>query len=277
MGLRGLGALASGPLQGHLPSGENLPETSGVLKKMPVHERYPSYLSDQRRFFDEKVTEDWETYKSSDWDYTRLFEIQQLFYRVRPARILDVGCGCGFHDVAMAKYPFVESVHAIDYSEQSILKANATYPDPKVQRTAKDFYTFSPERQYDLVASFEVFEHFNKPDGFMNSCARSCAAGGVVAICTPNRLRLDNRIRMLSGQQPSLIAVMHYREYTPQEVFQIGKQFGLEPLGYFGYGIHPFVLFGRRFLDGLSIQQRTWGGYYLRNIASVVCVLMRKV
>ena len=243
---------------------------------MPVQDRYPNYIEDQRRFFDEKITEEWGSYISSDWDYSRNFEVQQLFRRVRPATVLNVGCGCGFQDILMAEYSFVERVDAIDYSEQSVSKANAEYPHPKVQRSVQDFSAFAPEKPYDLVVSFAVFEHFRDAHKYMDSCRRSCVKGGVVAICTPNRLRIDNFLRTLKGEQPVLSAIMHYKEYTAREIYRLGKEVGLKPLGYFGYGINQFVLFGRLFLAGLNTPQRMWAGYLLKPLATELCVLMRR-
>jgi 2-polyprenyl-3-methyl-5-hydroxy-6-metoxy-1,4-benzoquinol methylase len=244
---------------------------------MPVQDRYPKYMEDQRAFFDEKITEEWKSYLSPDWDYSRIFEVRQLFRRVRPATVLNVGCGCGFQDIVMAEYPFVERVDAIDYSEQSVRKADAEYPHPKIRRSVQDFSTFSAEKPYDLVVSFAVFEHFSKPEEYMNSCVRNCGQSGVVAICTPNRLRIDNFLRVLKGEEPILSAVMHHREYTAKEIYLLGREFGLRPLGYFGYGINQFVVFGQVFLSKLSIQHRMWAGYFLKPLATELCVLMRKV
>ena len=75
-----------------------------------THERYPQYLEDQRRFFDELVTEDWETYRNEDWDRSRRAEVDAVFRHVSPRTVLDVGCGMGFQDRYMAELPGVERV-----------------------------------------------------------------------------------------------------------------------------------------------------------------------
>jgi SAM-dependent methyltransferase len=239
---------------------------------MPVQNRYSRYLSDQKQFFDELITEDWETYKSDDWNYTRSFEVKQLFKRIKPSFILDVGCGVGFRDKLMAEYEFVQKVDAIDYSEQSILKANATYPHPKVRRTVADFVTFYPDRQYDLVVSFQVFEHISNPDEYMNFCVKSSTPQGFVAIVTPNRLRLENRLRRLEGQSPVLIDVMHYREYSLKELKAIGKKFGLKTYASFGFGFPNYGLPG---LKKLSIRQLTKLGCYMPLLANGIGIIWR--
>ena len=91
---------------------------------MAVHDRYREFVPDQRDFFDALVVEDWAAYFSLEWDETRRFEVHSLFERVQPSTILDIGCGCGFHDREMAQFPFVKKVTGIDYSAKSIEMAN---------------------------------------------------------------------------------------------------------------------------------------------------------
>ena len=241
---------------------------------MPVHNRYERFQSDQRQFFDELITEDWETYKSQSWDYTRTFEVRQLFNRVQPAYILDVGCGCGFRDQLMAEYPFVERVDAIDYSEQSVLKAEAIYPQPKVRRFVADFKRYEPDRKYDLIVSFQVFEHLYNPEEYIRFCAQYCAPGKWIAICTPNRLRLDNRIKRLHGQPLTMSDPMHFKEYTVAEIVAMGRREGLIYKDHYGHGLHPFTLFNRTFLTGMDVNRKTRYGYMMNFMASIIMVIV---
>ena len=243
---------------------------------MPVHKRYTSFEKDQRQFFDELITEDWDTYHSEAWDYTRTFEVQKLFQRVTPARILDIGCGVGFHDVVMAGYPFVERVDAFDYSEQSILRANFEYPHPKIHRTASDFATYKSEYNYDLVVSFQVFEHLSEPEEYLKFCADVCDPQGVIAICTPNRLRWDNRLLASKGQPLGLIDVMHFREYVASEIFEMGKAYGLKPAGWFGHSPYISNSWGSAKSEKWTYQTHTKLGYYLPFLANAICVLMKR-
>jgi 2-polyprenyl-3-methyl-5-hydroxy-6-metoxy-1,4-benzoquinol methylase len=243
---------------------------------MSVHKRYSKFQSDQRQFFDELVTEDWDTYFSEDWDYTRRFEIKQLFQRIKPRTILDIGCGDGFRDGLMADYPFVERVDAFDYSEKSIQKAEQNYPHSKVRRFAADFNELDPEIQCDLVISFDVFEHLNKPEKYLEFSSRVCAPGGTVAICTPNRLRLDSRLKILSKKPIEMVDIMHFQEYTAKEIFAMGRCFALTPNSWFGHGLitsqQPF----NGWLQRLNIKQSTQLGYLLKNISHLIIVLMTK-
>ena len=115
-----------------------------MTKNPSTQEKYPTFLEDQRQFFDELITEEWDTYQSADWDRRRRLEVDSLFRLVTPRRVLDVGCGCGFHDVLMAERPGVEGVTGIDYSARSIEMAGHFYAHPKVSRGVEDIATMPP-------------------------------------------------------------------------------------------------------------------------------------
>ncbi len=237
---------------------------------MAVHERYREFMADQRRFFDELITEDWETYASPAWDASRRHELDRIFARVRPRLILDMGCGCGFHDSEMAKRDFVERVDAFDYSEKSVEKAEEAYPHPKVRRFVADLATFAPQERYDLVASFQVYEHLEDVGTYFEACRRACAPGGMIAIVTPNRTRLSNRIRNRKGLPDELLDPQHFREYTIAEIHADAARHGFEPAGGFGYWLH-----GWSWLDRVPLQHRLRLGGLFPNVAHGIGVFAR--
>lgn len=201
-----------------------------------TQEKHAHYMVDQRQFFDELITREWDTYLNAEWDRTRRHEVDMLFRLVSPRKVLDVGCGCGFHDLLMAEQSGVVSVTGIDYSEKSIETANRVYSHPKVHRMVADVLTM-PRGDYDLAVSFQVIEHL--PDGraFLEACARQVIPGGYVAAVTPNRLRLANRLRISLGGSPKLSDPQHYCEYLVPELVSIGETLSLEYFGHFGYGM----------------------------------------
>ncbi len=236
---------------------------------MPVQDRYTSFLEDQREFFDALISEDWETYFSAAWDETRRYEIACLFDKIRPSTVLDIGCGCGFHDREMAQYPFVESVHAFDYSTKSVTKANEAYDHPKVRRWIGDLATDAPVQRYDLVVSFQVFEHLSDPDIYFRFCRSACAPGCWIAIFTPNRARLSNRIRARRGLLPELLDPQHFKEYTAEEIIDLGRRAGFANPTYFGYGAA-----GASSVDKLPNRWRLRLGRAVPAIAAGLCVIM---
>ena len=147
---------------------------------MSVHSRHQEFVSDQREFFDSLITEDWNLYFSEDWDISHRYEVTKLFGIIQPESVLDIGCGCGFHDKEMANFPFEKEIHAIDYLAKSIKAANREYPRPKVHRTTTDLKDL-PTASYDLVVSWQVFEHLDDPDAYFQSALRIVNLNGWIA------------------------------------------------------------------------------------------------
>ncbi len=239
-----------------------------------VQDQYSHFLDDQREFFDQLIVEDWSTYFSADWDYVRNFEVRQLFTCIGvPGRILDIGCGCGYHDYVMAEYEAVRQVVAIDYSVESIRRAEEHYGHPKVKRLVADVFELDEDTDFDLVTSFQVLEHLAQPERFMRRCYELARPGGVVAVFTPNRLRLQNRLRLALGKEPLQGDVMHFREFSASELIDVGKQAGLEFYKLFGYGF-DVTLKGMRI--PLNVRIRVWLGRLLPTLAQNQAAIFKK-
>jgi 2-polyprenyl-3-methyl-5-hydroxy-6-metoxy-1,4-benzoquinol methylase len=246
-----------------------------VTKRSPsAQEKYPDFLNDQRQFFDELITREWHTYQSPEWDKRRRFEVDCLFRLVSPRKILDVGCGCGFHDVLMAEKSGVEEVLGIDYSEKSVETANRMYAHRNVQRRVEDISQTAASGRYDLVVSFQVIEHLTDAAAFLQNCQRQAAPGGYLAVVTPNRLRLSNRLRILAGGQAQLGDPQHYREYVPAELIVLGNEQGLEYCGSFAYGISLRI--PKTNLNLLPLPASLRLGHLFSPLAECFCVVFKR-
>jgi len=241
-------------------------------KAKTTQERYSVLMEDQRKFFDELITNEWESYLNPAWDTIRKFEVDRIFERVSPRRILDVGCGCGYHDLLMAEKHGVERVVGIDYSKKSIETANRTYPHDKVTRYVADIFELQPSA-FDMVVSFQVIEHIAEPVAFLKACIQQVQSGGWVVTATPNRNRLSNRFLSLFGKPPLLVDPQHFREFTVSELIQISFRIGLRFEASFGYGM------------SLVLPKLNWPilpqkiaftlGYRITSLADCFCVIFR--
>jgi SAM-dependent methyltransferase len=240
---------------------------------MSVHSRYQQPLEDQRQFFDELITEEWGSYHNAAWDHTRRFEVERLLESIRPARVLDIGCGCGFHDVEFANHPFVEHVDAIDYSAASIQKANEEYPHAKVARRVADLATDRPQPVYDLVVSFQVIEHLVDPDVYFRFAIAACRPGGAIAVVTPNADRLDNRIRRWRGEPPTFVDPQHFCEYSIADLEALGRRHGLVPCDSFGYTLQSLLY--PKWTPADYRRSTRWGAA-LPKLANVIAVIFQK-
>lgn len=200
------------------------------------------FIEDQRQFFDQLITQDWDTYINPLWDQTRQIEVQEILKLVpAPKRVLDVGCGCGYHDLIFAESTTVEHVLGIDYSSKSIEQAQHHYPHLKVKRCMADIFEhekfINQFGRFDLVTSFQVIEHLKNGQTFLEACANCAASKGYIAVVTPNRDRLKNRIGKLLGRKPTLIDPLHFVEYSIKDLLELGRQVGLNYIGCFGHSI----------------------------------------
>ena len=201
------------------------------------------YTEDQREFFDKLITRDWDEYINEDWDRARQEELDKILSRVPlPRSVLDLGCGCGYHDLLFAQKKGIQKVVGVDYSEKSIERAEKEYPHPKVERHAADFLNgkefILSKGPFDLVASFQVIEHLSRPDEFMEVSAMFATNGGHVAIVTPNGKRLQNLWLRITGKPTEMIDPLHFREYGVGQLTELGQKWGLKVVSYFGRDIH---------------------------------------
>lgn len=212
------------------------------------------YIEDQREFFDKLISQDWEAYLDPGWDKVRKIEVQEIL-RLVPLchHVLDVGCGCGYHDVVFAQSDKVEQVTGIDYSSKSIEQANYHYPHPKIKRQVADLFELIDEvhAKFNLAVSFQVIEHLNNPQEFLMACANGVVEKGYIAVVTPNRERLQNRVLQLLGRKPPLVDPLHFAEYTIAELIEIGQKANLTCVGYFGHSI-SLSLKGLTLINGTS-------------------------
>ena len=220
---------------------------------MAVQDRYSQYQADQRAVFDQMIVDDWDTYALPSSLCLNQFEVNRLMAWARPATILNVGCGYGFHDAEMAKCSFVERVDSLDYSAKSVEKANALFSGPKIHRQVTDFLTAEPTPQYDCVVSFQVIEHLENPGEFLRRCAGWCKPGGVVAVYTVHLMRPYNRIQIKYGKLPVLEDPMHKMEFTSEQLAEMGEKVGLQPRKIFGYLTAPYKR---------PYALRVWLGYW---------------
>ena len=93
--------------------------------------------------------------------------------------------------------------------------------------------------RYDLVVCAEVIEHLPiSPVNAVRFLGSALHPGGWLVLQTPNAARMGNRVRLLAGRNPfeelrdDLVSPGHIREYTVDEVVELGRAAGLEPGGW---------------------------------------------
>ncbi len=128
----------------------------------------------------------------------------------RGKTVLDLGCNHGYGTRTISRN--AASVIGLDVSARAIETARRRYPD-------LDFRLFDggalpfPDRQFDLVTSFQVIEHVAGVADYLAEIRRVLRPGGLVVFTTPNAaIRLDPGMRPWNR--------FHVREYTGDELRQ---------------------------------------------------------
>ena len=106
-------------------------------------------------------------------------------------------------------------------------------------KAADQLETWPEPVGYDVVVCAEVIEHLPvSPLHALRFLGSALRPGGWLVLQTPNAARIGNRLRLLAGRNPfetlrdDLVSPGHIREYTVDEVLELGRAAGLEPGGW---------------------------------------------
>jgi 2-polyprenyl-3-methyl-5-hydroxy-6-metoxy-1,4-benzoquinol methylase len=101
--------------------------------------------------------------------------------RVRPGRLLDVGCSCGYFMEVAASRGF--DVQGVEFSKSAIAAASATLR-PRIFEGTLDEMPLNG--MFDVVSAFDLIEHVQDPRALLRRCAAVLRPGGALIISTPD-------------------------------------------------------------------------------------------
>lgn len=136
--------------------------------------------------------EEYYRYRESTRDFR--VEAKLLYQLLRPepgSRILEVGCGGG------AFLSFLEArghrAVGVDVLEEAVRLATRAAPRSTVLRADASRLPF-PDAHFDRLVSHHLVEHLEDIGGALREWRRVLQPGGVLVVCTPNRLYPSPRI-----------------------------------------------------------------------------------
>jgi len=110
--------------------------------------------------------------------------------------ILETGCGAGYGSRMLSER--ARSVVAIDYSPAALDYARSRYGAPNLKYLLMNCHRLGfAAGSFDLVVSFEVFEHLEEPQDYLSECRRVLRPGGRLVVSTPNRSSWDIHMRSI--------------------------------------------------------------------------------
>lgn len=110
-----------------------------------------------------------------------------LMYLAKGEKFLDVGCGTGIALSLIEKKS--KKIYGIDVSYSSIRKCKKIGLNARVYDGKKIPYT---KNSFSVVGSFNVLEHTDNPELFLNEQYRVLKRGGHMLIICPNFLSITN-------------------------------------------------------------------------------------
>jgi SAM-dependent methyltransferase len=135
----------------------------------------------------------------------------RLIRRFKPAgTLLDIGCGLGYF-MGVARRGGYDA-HGLDCSNYAVEHCRALFPG----RVTRGFLTrdLYPEKFFDVVTMFDLFEHVYHPREFLRVLHTATKDDGIVVVTTPNQRSLlarASRRNWVSYKIPE-----HVFYYTPE-------------------------------------------------------------
>ena len=160
-------------------------------------------------------------------------------------RILDIGCGGGLLSEPMARLG--AEVVGVDAAERNVPVARL---HAEAQGLSIDYRHATAEdlvdegEAFDAVLNMEVVEHVPDPGVFLAACHDLLKPGGLMACSTINRTARSFALAIVGAEYVMrwLPAGTHQwsRFLTPDELFDLLRQAGLEPVDRRGFVFEPF-------------------------------------
>ncbi len=159
-------------------------------------------------------------------------------------RILDIGCGGGLLCEPMARLG--ATIVGVDAAERNIPVAQA-----HAQQSGLDIdYRFTTAEamaaageQFDVVLNMEVVEHVANPLSFLTACQQLLKPGGLHLCSTINRNPKSFAMAIVGAEYIMRWLPKGTHEWnkfiTPDELFKLLSDAGLEPVDRKGYVFNP--------------------------------------
>lgn len=184
--------------------------------------------------------QDWREGKGSDTFFegaARYPDISEVILRLRPKKLLDVGCGSGYLARLLKTHRPDLTIEGVDISGEAIKRARPHLEKVwKVDLDREDLPTESS--RYDTVVCIEVLEHLYDPDHAIVEIFRVLHPGGRAVFTVPNLAYWRYRLHLLLGRvPPPAVDRRHLHQFNLQLLYEALVGRGFQVLGCIGHGI----------------------------------------
>ncbi|MDF0601613.1 bifunctional 2-polyprenyl-6-hydroxyphenol methylase/3-demethylubiquinol 3-O-methyltransferase UbiG [Psychromarinibacter sp. C21-152] len=159
-------------------------------------------------------------------------------------RILDIGCGGGLLAEPMARLG--AEVVGADAAERNIpvarIHAEQSGLEIDYRHTTAEALAEAGE-QFDAVLNMEVVEHVSDPPAYLAACQRLLKPGGIMICSTLNRTPKSYVMAIVGAEHVMRWLPKGTHDWakfiTPDELFDLLRQAGLEPVDRKGFVFNP--------------------------------------
>ena len=151
--------------------------------------------------------EEWKGWKSDDSVFDnerRLFVLADSVVKLRPKRILDIGCGSGFLAGLIRKELPGIKIYGVDFSIEA-LKRCKNLSQVYCVDIEHSHIPFK-DQAFDLIICSEVLEHLFRPEHVVAEIHRLLTIDGIGIITVPNFSFWRFRLQSLFGKVPNIIS-----------------------------------------------------------------------
>ncbi len=196
----------------------------------------------------------------------------------RPAaKVLEIGCGPGLDALILTQHGHLE-VHGLDSSPAALQlarEASQALQRPLALHHGDVRCTGLPAQSFDLIFSQGLLEHFEDPGPVWREMDRLLIPGGAVVVDVPqtfNPYTVIKWVHRLKGTWPWGWET----QYTVGQLKHAGQSLGWKVTPAKGYGYRRGKwdityglkrLAGRCWPEGWARWERTWGAYWMMNVA----------
>jgi ubiquinone/menaquinone biosynthesis C-methylase UbiE len=149
-------------------------------------------------------------------------------------RILEVGCGSGYHSRAIVERG--AALTAVDVAERYVEQA-ASYAGHAATFAVADAERLPfPDASFDKVLMAEVLEHLPNPDAALREAHRVLRPQGILVLTTPSRYSPLNLAYALKRRVRRYRVNEHLHEWTPGALSRLlGQRFELTRIEFANY------------------------------------------
>ncbi|MFM7177820.1 MAG: class I SAM-dependent methyltransferase [Bacteroidota bacterium] len=180
---------------------------------------YPIGLDGDSRFYEELSKGAW-YYQTERW------ENNQALSFIKPGdRVLEIGSGSGFFGKFLAGKVPGASYLGLELNEKAV-KDGVESGIPLIAEDSR-MHSLKNSESYDVVCSFQVFEHVSNIKALYEDAIKLLRPGGYLLVAVPNNdndfLRRNVMYSKVLNMPPH-----HVNLFTPESLGLIGKLMGLK-------------------------------------------------